>query len=103
MEIVEIILVIHFILGCVSETNATDGHDLIEYVQPEELFEFYDLSYNSTVKSHHTDMNDTIVQRVHELYTNLTNRFDATERWCVNALGIEEQVCVCACVYAYLK
>lgn len=81
-------------LGCVN--IPTPEHLYIEYVQPEDLFEFYDLTFNLTVKSHHTEVvNHTIVQRVHELYTNITNRFDETKKWCVNALGIAGQVCVC--------
>lgn len=81
-----------------SETNSTEEHIFIEYVQPMELYEFYDLSFNSTVKSHRIKVDNTIVESVHELYTNLTNRFDESKKWCVNALGIEEQVCMRACV-----
>lgn len=81
----------HFILGCESEANKTDEHIFVEYVQPEELIEFYDLTDNLTVNADYTTVNDV----VHELYTNLTNRFDEPKKWCVNALGIEELVCLC--------
>lgn len=81
--------------GCVKERNKTIDHEYVEYVQPVELFEFYDLTFNLTVESHHTMANHSIVSSVHELYTNLTNRFAESESWCVNALGIEEEVCVC--------
>lgn len=89
----------YFILGCEGEENKTEEHAFIEYVQPEELFEFYDLSDSLTAKSHHTIEDDAIVQSVHELYTNLTNRLNETKRWCVDALGIEEQVCVFVCMH----
>lgn len=85
------------ILGCESKANAKEEHMFVEYVQPEELYEFYDLTL--TVKSHQTKVNHSIV---HELYTNLTNRFDETKKWCVNALGIEQEVCVCVCEFLSL-
>lgn len=76
-----------------------------EYVLPPELIEFADLTYNLTVKWHHSKVDHTIVQRVHGLYTNIRNQFNETKMWCMNALGIANEVCVCVCmslVLAYL-
>lgn len=89
-------------VGCSSDEIA--GSLFIEYVQPNELVEFVDLIdeliYNITVESPHSKVNQTVVQRVHELHTDFTKRFDETKSWCVNALGITAEVCmyVCACV-----
>ena len=72
------------------DTNQTDENLLKEYTLPEDLMEFYILTYYLTIESH-KKLNHTIVQSVHELYKNITNRFDETKKWCVNALGITEE------------
>lgn len=68
--------------GCVTEKSLE--HMFIEYVQSNLLNTFFGL----TLKSHHTKVNH--VRSIHELYRNITNRFDETKKWCMTALGIAE-------------
>lgn len=75
------------ISGCKLEESAE--HTFVEYMPPHVLHAFLEL----TVNSHQTKVNQTIVQRIHELHTNITKHFDDNgDEWCVNALGIAAEV-----------
>lgn len=86
----------HFIvcfLACVTNPIGDPSRfPYVEYVRSEELLKFFEFLWDSTVLRTGPTVSQTTLQRANEMYTNITNRFHETTKWCIDALGINQQV-----------